>query len=73
MRGIMAAIKCAGCGGLTNTAVCNWTEPDIRGDRKAHECYIRVEGGVWVRGCGWDRADPHYGKPLYEKYLGRKA
>ena len=69
----MAAITCSKCGGLTNTAVCNWIHPNIREDGKAYECYLRVENGVWVKGCSWDKADPKYGKPIFEKYLGKKA
>ena len=69
----MPVIECAGCGGRTNTAVCNWTEPHVREDGKAHVCYIRVEGDIWVKGCGWDGADANYIKPLLKPYLGRKA
>ena len=32
-----------------------------------------MESGVWVKGCAWDKADPKYGKPAFEKYLGKKA
>ena len=68
----MSAIICAKCGGQTNTAVADWIDP-IREDGKANECYLRVEDGVWVKGCAWDKADPKYGKPTFERYLGRKA
>ena len=69
----MPAIECAKCGGSTNTAVSNWLEPKSRPDKKAHECYLRVEDGVWVKGCGWENADPVYEKLSFEKYLGEKA
>ena len=46
----MPAIECAKCGGATNTAVSNWLEPKSRPDKKAHECYLRVEDGVWFKG-----------------------
>jgi len=68
----MPAIDCAKCGGKTNTAVAHWLSP-IRPDKKAHECYLRVENGIWVKGCGWDNADPVYEKPSLENYLGKKA
>jgi hypothetical protein len=68
----MPVIVCSKCGGTTNTAVCQWLNP-MREDRKANECYLKVEVGVWVKGCGWERADPIYEKPLFEKYLGKKV
>lgn len=70
----MSALVCSGCGKVTNTAVCNWIEPKVRPDGQAWECYLRVgEDGNWEKGCAWDKADPYYQKPLFEKYLGRKA
>ena len=49
----MPSIICAKCGGLTNTAVCDWISP-MRKDGKANECYARrnKENTKWVRGCG---------------------
>ena len=66
----MPAIKCAKCGGLTNTAVSDHLG---RKDHKANKCYIKVERGVWVKGCGYDDADPVYDKPSLDKYLGKSA
>ena len=65
----MSDLTCDKCGGVTNSAVSDRLDP-YRGDGKANWCYLRVESGVWVKGCAWDKADPIYGKPSYEKYLG---
>lgn len=65
----MPAIECAKCGGLTNTAVSNWTEPEIRKDKKAYECYAKVVGNKWGKGCGYDNCNP-YLKYSVDKLIG---
>jgi hypothetical protein len=55
----MPVIECAKCGGLTNTAVSNWIDPEIREDRKAHECYAKVVDGIWGKGCAYDNCNPY--------------
>jgi len=64
----MPTIQCAKCGALTNTAVSNWTEPEIREDKKAYECYAKIVGGKWVKGCGYDNCDS-YTKPFIDGLL----
>jgi hypothetical protein len=59
---------CANCGRLTNTAVCQWTDP-IRPDKKANKCYVAFENGKWVKGCAYDEADPIYEKPIFDKLI----
>ena len=51
----MPVIKCAGCGGVTNTACSNHLFP-VREDGKANECYAKREGNKWVKGCAYDDA-----------------
>ena len=68
----MSALICEKCGGMTNTAVAERMEP-YRNDGKANECYLKVENGIWVKGCAWDKADPVYGKPSFERYLGSRV
>ena len=65
----MPAIRCAKCGGLTNTAVCDWFSP-IRKDGKANECYTRwnKETKKWERGCGKpDEMTKYYTKLMNEE------
>jgi len=64
----MPTIECAKCGGLTNTAVANWIHPEIREDRKAHECYTKMVDGKWVKGCGYENCDS-YTKPYIDKLI----
>jgi len=68
----MPAVKCAKCGGDTNTAVSNYWE-DRREDGKAHYCYLRVEDGKWVKGCGFELADPIYELPSFNALLGKSV
>lgn len=62
----MSAIKCGKCGGLTNTAVCDWSLKPT----EVRECYAKVEKGVWVKGCGYDHMDP-YMKIGVNRLLGK--
>ena len=70
----MSAIRCAKCGGLTNTAVSQWCDPKIRKDKLAYECYLRVGlTGRWEEGCGWENANKEYELSTLKTLLGRTA
>jgi len=57
------------CGHQTNSACSNfWMQ-----DGKPTECYARVIGGTWSRGCGYDQADENekqFADELIEKTRG---
>jgi len=44
----MSAKICRNCGGITNTAVCDWLDSK---DDKADYCYAKFVNDEWVRGC----------------------
>lgn len=48
----MPSLICANCGGVTNTALCDWLDP-IRPDGKAHKCYLRYVDDEWESGCAY--------------------
>jgi hypothetical protein len=50
----MSTIRCAKCGGDTNTAVADHLNNK---SGEADCCYARYENGKWVKGCGLDDAD----------------
>ncbi len=50
--GKMPSLKCNNCGGTTNTAACTYNLRDPGAG--ASECYVRFEGGKWVKGCAYD-------------------
>lgn len=50
----MSSKICRNCGGITNTAICDWIDSK---DDKADYCYLRWENEKWVRGCAKER-DP---------------
>ncbi len=49
----MSCIECSGCGGQTNTALCDWVNCIETG--KAEKCYARWENEHWVKGCAEDK------------------
>jgi len=51
----MASIKCRKCGGITNTALCDWLNSK---DDMADECYLTFVNRKWEKGCSYDSADP---------------
>jgi hypothetical protein len=65
----MSGCICATCGKITNTAVSNYW--DNRGG-KATECYAAYVDGKWVKGCGYDKADPEYQRPIIDAFLKRQ-
>ncbi len=52
----MSDKTCLGCGGLTNTVVCDYLKHD---DWQPRKCFARFEDGRWVKGCGYDEADEY--------------
>lgn len=50
----MSNKTCLGCGGMTNTAVCDYLH---HSDWQPRKCYARFEDGRWVKGCGYDEAN----------------
>ena len=51
-RQTMSAIKCARCGRMTNTALCDWVASDTD---EAERCYAAwdEEKECWVKGCAY--------------------
>lgn len=49
----MPTLKCLGCGGDTNTALCDWVEHNDYLPRKCWAKWDEVEES-WVKGCGYD-------------------
>jgi predicted metal-binding protein len=50
----MPTIKCAKCGGDTNTAIADHIHNK---NGEADACYAKWENGRWVKGCSYNEAD----------------
>ena len=48
----MAVVTCLGCGGKTNTTVCNWL---VYADKKPRVCYVLWVDGKPEKGCGYEK------------------
>lgn len=60
----MPAIKCKGCGRLTNTATSKFNRgnpPEV--------CYAAYENDKWVKGCGFEDA-PEFEKNFAKSFIG---
>jgi hypothetical protein len=51
----MSDKTCQGCGGETNTAVCDYL---LYEDQQPRRCYAKWEGGRWLPGCGLAALSP---------------
>lgn len=67
----MPEITCKGCGGQTNTAVCDHRYVD--GKPVAKRCYAKWDGTQWVKGCGYNKSHPVWERPLIDKFLAGKG
>jgi hypothetical protein len=66
----MSALICSECGGITNSAVCNYRIID----NHVFKCYAQVVNGKWVKGCGYDDPDcDQWIKPSIDSLLGLKV
>lgn len=63
----MSALVCSNCGGVTNSAVCDWRIGD--NGAVCDECYLKVENGIWVKGCGYNDCD-QWTRPSIDRMLG---
>ena len=64
----MSALICSNCGGITNTAVCDYRLVD----NFVKKCYAMVENGIWVKGCGYSDCD-EWTKPAVDRLIGTAA
>ena len=66
----MPSIRCLGCGGQTNTTLCDYIDHWIEtGKMEAVRCYARWEDGQWVKGCGYDDAHSEFAQEFAEKII----
>jgi len=63
----MPVVTCSSCGGTTNTAVSNY----VTKGKDPMVCYAKWVDGVWVKGCGYDDADP-YNKSFVDKLINKE-
>ena len=57
----MSEVICSGCNRRTITSLSMGSS-----EKNAAECYVAVEEGQIVKGCGYDRADV-----IYKKFAGQ--
>ena len=50
----MPTMTCSRCGGLTNSAVCDWDFKTVT------ECYAKVENNIWIKGCGYENCNSYF-------------
>lgn len=55
----MPSAECTNCGKVTNSATSDYWSPDKKEIGVVTKCYAAFVDGKWVKGCCYERLEPH--------------